>query len=151
MSTNSKNDYENPSGIYSKNEISLEQAIDSLKSHPEIAKVGSILTFTGIVRATSLTGKKVSGMKIDAYEEIANQKISSICQELKASEGIIEVIIIHFKGEFEISDDLVYVIVGSSHREEGFKTLREAVEAYKKQLTVWKKEIYEDGNSEWID
>jgi len=35
------------SGIYEKDEINLSNILFSLKNHPEIQEVGSILTFTG--------------------------------------------------------------------------------------------------------
>jgi molybdopterin synthase catalytic subunit len=76
--------------------------------------------------------------------------IDKICTELKQEKGILEVKIIHLKGIFNLSDDLVYVIVASKHRKEGFDVLRKAVERYKKELTVWKKELFIEGNSEWI-
>ena len=138
------------SGIYEKDEINLSNIIFSLKNHPEIQEVGSILTFTGIVRNTSKDGKLINSLEIDAYEELANQSIDKISKEIKEIPGIVDVIIIHFKGVFDITDDLVHVIIASSHREEGFKALRLAVERYKKEIAVWKKEVFLDGSSEWV-
>ena len=111
---------------------------------------GAILTFTGIVRESSVDGKPVRGLKIDAYDEVANKSIAKICEEIKQTEGIIDVVIIHLKGEFSLSEDLVHVVVVSAHREEGFKSLRTAVERYKKEIAVWKQELFLDGSSEWI-
>ncbi|MHA1241140.1 MAG: molybdenum cofactor biosynthesis protein MoaE, partial [Promethearchaeota archaeon] len=76
--------------------------------------------------------------------------INKICMEIKEIPGIVDIIIVHFKGVFDIKDELVHVIIASSHREEGFKALRLAVENYKKEIAVWKKEVFLDGNSEWV-
>ena len=138
------------SGIYEKDEISLSNIIFSLKNHPKIKDTGSILTFTGIVRNTSKNGKLIRNLEIDAYEELANKSINKICKEIKEIPGIVDIIIVHFKGVFDIKDELVHVIIASSHREEGFKALRLAVEQYKKKIAVWKKEIFLDGSSEWV-
>jgi len=138
------------SGIYKKGEVDLDRIIQSIKKHPKIDESGSILTFTGIVRKDSHDGRPVSGMKIDAYDELAKKSIEKICNEIKSEEGIIEIIVIHLKGEFEISEDLVYVVVASAHREKGFSALRNAVERYKKEIAVWKKEDFIDGTSEWV-
>ncbi len=89
-------------------------------------------------------------MKIDAYDDLANKNIEKICEELKKEAGIIDVIIAHLKGDFEISDDLVYVVVASAHRKEGFEVIKMAVERYKKKIEVWKRENFKDGTSEWI-
>ncbi len=138
------------SGIYEKDEISLSNIIFSLKNHPKIKEAGSILTFTGIVRNTSKNGKSIRNLEINAYEELANKSINKICKEIKEIPGIVDIIIVHFKGVFDIKDELVHVIVASSHREEGFKALKLAVEKYKKEIAVWKKEVFSDGSSEWV-
>ncbi|MFX1280453.1 MAG: molybdenum cofactor biosynthesis protein MoaE [Promethearchaeota archaeon] len=121
-----------------------------MKSNSNIKNAGSIHTFTGIVRSTSKNGKPVVRMKIDAYDDLANKSIFKICEKLKQRKGIIDIKIIHLKGEFELSEDLVYVIVASAHRKEGFETIADAVEMYKKEIEVWKREDYEDGSNEWI-
>ncbi|MFW9949105.1 MAG: molybdenum cofactor biosynthesis protein MoaE [Candidatus Thorarchaeota archaeon] len=138
------------SGIYEKDEINLTDVLFSLKNHQKIEDAGSILTFSGIVRKTSKEGKVIRNLEIDSYDKLANASINKICKEIRELPGIIDVIIIHFKGNFKIKDDLVHVIIVSSHREEGFKALRLAVEKYKKEVAVWKKENFLDGTSEWV-
>ena len=138
------------SGIYNKGEITLEEIIKSVKSNPKIKKVGSILVFTGIVRESSKEGKQVKSMKIDSFDDLANKTIEEICENLKKKNGIIDVKIVHFKGDFSLSDDLVYVVVASSHREEGFGAIKNAVDSYKKEIAVWKREDFIDGTSKWI-
>jgi molybdopterin synthase catalytic subunit len=138
------------SGIYSKGEIDLGSIINAVKENSNIEEAGSIHSFTGVVRNTSKDGKPVVKMKIDAYDELANKSIEKICEILTQKEGIIDVRIIHLKGEFELSEDLVYVVVASSHRKEGFETIKDAVDMYKKEIAVWKREDYSNGSSEWI-
>ncbi|MFX1325438.1 MAG: molybdenum cofactor biosynthesis protein MoaE [Promethearchaeota archaeon] len=138
------------SGIYHKGKITLESIIASVKKNKNIGEAGAIHTFTGIVRSSSKSGKAVVSMKIDAFNELANESIIKICDKLKQKKGIIDVKIVHLKGDFELSDDLVYVVVASAHRQEGFDIISEAVELYKKEIAVWKKENFVDGSSEWI-
>ena len=138
------------SGIYNKGEINLETIINSIRENPEIKKAGSIHTFTGIVRESSVNGKSVISMKIDAYDELANKSINKICETLKQENGIIDIKIVHLKGDFDLSEDLVYVVVASAHRKEGFEVIRKAVDIYKKEIAVWKREDFQDGTSEWI-
>ncbi len=147
---NDNNDVIIESGIYNKEEITLDHIINSIKKNPNITQVGSIHTFTGIVRETSKEGKPVIRMKIDAYRELANKTILKICEKLKRKKGIIDVKIIHLKGDFELSEDLVYIVVASAHREEGFDAVIRAVDMYKKEITVWKREDFSNGTSEWV-
>jgi molybdopterin synthase catalytic subunit len=150
VSNNLKSSLKIQSGIYQKGEISLNDIIKSIKNNQNVKNVGSIHTFTGIVRESSKEGKAVKGMKIDAYDELANNSINEICEKLKQEKGIIDVKIIHLKGDFMISEDVVYVVVASAHRKEGFKILQKAVDFYKKEVAVWKREDFKDGTSKWI-
>ncbi len=138
------------SGIYNKGEITLDEIIKSVKNNPKIKKVGSIHVFTGIVRESSKESKQVKSMKIDSFDDLANKTIEDICESLKKKNGIIDVKIVHFKGDFSLSDDLVYVVVASAHREEGFDAIKKAVDLYKKEIAVWKREDFIDGTSKWI-
>ncbi len=138
------------SGIYRKGTLSLEDVYQAIKSSKKIEKVGSIFSFSGIVRNSSLEGKSVKAMEIDAYEDLANESIHKICSEIESRKGIMDIKIIHFEGFFNISEDLVYVVIASSYRQEGIQALRDAIEMYKKKVSVWKKEIFTNGTSRWI-
>lgn len=138
------------SGIYKKGEVSFDDIFQTIKRNPNVKEAGAILSFTGIVRNISNEGKFVKSLKIDAYDDLANETINKISNEIKKKFGIADLIIIHLKGDFEISEDLVYVFLASAHREEGFDALREAVEKYKKELSIWKREDYINGNSKWV-
>ena len=147
---NEKNKNQINSGIYKKGEVTFENIIKSIKADSEIEEAGSILTFSGIVRKTSEDGKLVNGLIIDAYEELANKTIEEICSDINKENGIINVKIIHLIGEFSVSEDLVYVVVASAHRKEGFQALMSVVERYKKEISVWKKEMYINSDPQWI-
>ncbi|MBD3195614.1 MAG: hypothetical protein GF317_11190 [Candidatus Lokiarchaeota archaeon] len=149
MDSEIKQTWNGTSGIYNKGTVDLPAIVKSIKANPDIEKVGSILTFNGIVRQTSKNGQKVKSLTIDSYNELANKTIQKISNDIKNINGIIDLRIIHLKGKFDISDDLVFVVIASSHREEGFKALREAVERYKTEIEVWKREELTDGSSEW--
>jgi molybdopterin synthase catalytic subunit len=135
------------SGIYEKGTFIFEDVYESIKQHPLIKKSGSILTFTGIVRETSKNGEPIKSLEIEAYDELGNHIIHDICEKIKKKYELIDIKIVHLKGKFEISDDLVYVMVASAHRSEGFNALMEAVERYKSELTVWMKEELLDGSA----
>ncbi|MFO8018293.1 MAG: molybdenum cofactor biosynthesis protein MoaE [Promethearchaeia archaeon] len=146
----SKTDHIIKSGVYEKNTVKLDEIIRSIKENHNIGDAGALFSFSGIVRNSSLNGKEVTRMEIDAYEKMANKSIARICKEMKQREGIIDVRVIHFKGTFTLSEELVHVVVASAHRQEGLKTLSDTIEKYKKDIEVWKKEVFKDGTSKWI-
>ena len=128
------------SGVHEKGEISLLDAIEKIKANPRFSEAGAITIFIGVVRGKTKTGEKVEKLEIEAYEEKANEVLRNICEELKKREGIVDVQIHHFLGEFDVGEDLVYVLVAGSHRQNVFPILMEAVERYKKEAPIFKKE-----------
>jgi len=127
-------------GVHEKGKFSLQDLIDSIKKTDEFAKTGAIALFIGVARGKNNEGQKVQKLTLEAYEEKANEMLEKICDDLKEKPGIVDVQIHHLLGEFDVGEDLVYVSVAGSHRPEVFSVLREAVERYKHEAPVFKKE-----------
>jgi len=127
-------------GIHEKGTFTVQDAINNIKNNAKYHKAGAIALFIGVVRGETLEGEKVEKLKLEAYEEKANQVLSKICDDLSKKPGIVNVQIHHLLGEFNVGDDLVYVAVAGSHRTDVFPVLREAVERYKNEAPVFKKE-----------
>lgn len=141
-------------GIHEKGAFSLSELIASMKARVDFHNAGAIATFVGVVRSTSLENEIVEALELEAYEDQANKVLGGICEDLKKREGIIDVQIHHFVGKFDIGEDLVYVAVAGGHRQNVFGVLQEAVERYKSEVPVFKKEhiIDETGarKSYWV-
>jgi len=141
--------------VCKKGEISLSDIIKKAKESPEFQKAGAIALFIGVVRGENQKGEKVQKLKLEAYEEKANEVLTSICEELKKRDGITNVQIHHLLGEFSAGEDMVYVLVGGSHRHNVFPVLQEAVEKYKREAPIFKKEHIntEEGkkDSYWVE
>ena len=130
----------NRAGVHEKGTYTVNDMVDSIKSESDFSKAGAIGLFIGVVRGETLDGEKVQKLTMEAYEEKANEVLNEICDDLSSKPGIVDVQIHHLVGEFNIGDDLVYVGVASSHRTDLFPVLREAVERYKSEAPVFKKE-----------
>ncbi len=127
--------------VHEKGTFSLQDALLNLKGNRRFHEVGAIATFTGVVRGKTLRGDKVEKLFLEAYEEAANDVIGEICDDLEKLRGIIDIQIHHLVGDFEVGDDLVFVLVAGSHRKEVFKALEKAVERYKNEVPIFKKEF----------
>ena len=127
-------------GVHEKGTFTAQDAIDNIKKDPNYHKAGAIGLFIGVVRGETFEGEKVEKLELEAYEEKANVVLEKICDDLTEKPGIVNVQIHHLLGEFKVGDDLVYVAVAGSHRTEVFTVLREAVERYKSEAPVFKKE-----------
>ena len=141
-------------GIHKKGELPLSELLKSVKEGSDFHRAGAIATFVGVVRGETFDGENVTRMELEAYEEQANKVLGSICKGLKKMEGIVDVQIHHFVGEFSVGEDLVYVVVAGAHRQKVFRVLQEAVERYKSETPVFKKEhiVDETGTKEayWV-
>ncbi|NIO37628.1 hypothetical protein GTO27_07985 [Candidatus Bathyarchaeota archaeon] len=126
--------------IHEKGAFSLSNLIKHMKEGPDFWKAGAVALFVGVVRGGGLDEEKVEKLELEAYEEKANEVLGNICQDLKSREGIVDVRIHHLLGEFGVSEELVYVLVAASHRRYAFPVLEEAVERYKKEAPIFKKE-----------
>ncbi|MGE5188295.1 MAG: molybdenum cofactor biosynthesis protein MoaE [Betaproteobacteria bacterium] len=130
------------SGIHKKGTFAAQDAIDNIKKDPNYSKAGAIALFIGVVRGETLDNEKgkVQGLTIEAYEEKADEVLSKISGDLAKKPGIVNVQIHHLLGDFKVGDDLVYVAVAGGHRNDVFPVLRNAVERYKSEVPVFKKE-----------
>ena len=127
-------------GIHKKGELSLSKLLKSIKEKPDFHRAGALATFIGVVRGEAPDGENVEKLVLEAFEEEANRILGGICEELKKREGVVDVQIHHFIGDFGVGEDLVYIVVAGAHRENVFGVLREAVERYKHEAPIFKKE-----------
>jgi molybdopterin synthase catalytic subunit len=136
-------------GVHEKGTFSVSDVINSAKHSELFQKAGAIALFIGVARGETMTGEKVQKLTLEAYEEKANEVLKSICEDLNNKPGIVDVQIHHLLGEFNAGEDMVYVSVAGSHRTDVFPVLQEAVERYKKEAPVFKKEriISKDGSA----
>lgn len=130
-------------GVHAKGTVSLLNALKSIKDKPDFNKAGALAMFIGVVRGETTKGE-VKKLELEAYEEQANKIIENICKDLKKEKDIIDVQIHHLLGSFEVGEDLVYVLVAGAHRQNVFPVLEKAVERYKKEVHIFKKEYVID-------
>jgi molybdopterin synthase catalytic subunit len=137
-------------GIDKKGVVSLQDLINFTKLNPNKDQVGAMATFIGIVRGFTHEGDEVEKLELEAYDEAAERALQTISDELSKQPGIIDVLIHHLIGTFTIGEEMVYVVVTGSSRKTVFSTLMTAVERYKHEVPIWKKEYLKDGKSYWI-
>jgi molybdopterin synthase catalytic subunit len=141
-------------GVHEKGKFSLPDMINAVKTKKGFRKAGAIALFIGVVREETLSGEKVQKLTLEAYEEKAEEVLTNICNDLLKKRGVVDVQIHHLLGEFSAGEDLVYVLVAGDHRKSVFPVLEEAVERYKKEAPIFKKEYIVGGKgktgSYWV-
>jgi molybdopterin synthase catalytic subunit len=131
-------------GVHEKGTISISDLLENTGKKQNFHKVGAIAMFIGVVRGETKEGETVKELELEAYKEKADEVLENISRELQARKGIVDVQIHHFIGKFQVGEELVYVLVAGSHRSYVFPVLEEAVERYKKEAPIFKKETIID-------
>ena len=143
-----------PAGVHEKGTFNALDLLSATKKNAKFEKAGAIGVFIGVVRGENAEGQKVVNLTMEAYEEKANEVLLTIREDLLQRPGIVDVQIHHLLGEFNVGEDVVYVSVAGAHREEVFSVLREAVERYKREAPIFKKErVFTDKGEEseyWV-
>jgi MoaE-MoaD fusion protein len=111
-------------------------------------QAGAIATFLGTVRAHS-RGRDVIALEYEAYEEMAEDVMTTIADELLARYDLCKVAMSHRLGRVEVGETSVAIAVSAPHRQDALAACADAIEALKSQVPLWKKELYV-GGEEWI-
>jgi molybdopterin synthase catalytic subunit len=114
--------------------------MNTLRTNPDFHNVGAVTLFIGVARGETKGKEAVQKLELEAYTEKADRMLKDICSDLTAKPGIVDVQIHHLVGTFKIGEELVYVAVAGDHRGNVFPVLQEAVERYKHEVPIFKKE-----------
>ena len=141
-------------GVHEKGTFSVLDLLKVVKDRRDFRKAGALALFIGVVRGETPDGETVKKLSLEAYEKKANEVLNNICDELRKKTGVIDVQVHHFVGEFDVGEDLVYVLVAGAHRQDVFQVLEEAVNRYKEEAPICKKEYVTDKRgktkSRWV-
>jgi molybdopterin synthase catalytic subunit len=110
---------------------------------------GAVLLFLGTVRQVN-DGRPVTGIRYEAYREMAEQVLREIATEAEARIHAGEINVVHRTGEVGLGEVSVAIAVATPHRAEAFAGARYIIEEIKKRLPVWKHEHYADGEAAWV-
>ncbi|NHV96782.1 MAG: molybdenum cofactor biosynthesis protein MoaE [Thaumarchaeota archaeon] len=136
-------------GVYPKREFNLPDVISGFLREVS-PNDGAVASFIGLVKGVSDLGRDVSEIEVESYVEHATPTIRRICEEVRAKYGVSRVLIYHLMGRFEVGEPLVLVLVSGRSRSGVFPALQEAVERYKREPALFKKEVFVDGESRWV-
>lgn len=112
--------------------------------------LGGIVTFEGAVREESHPQHgRLRHLEYEAYESMAVQQLQTIARTAVERWGAGRVAIVHRLGVVPIAEISVVIAVACGHRAEAFEACRWLIESLKKDVPIWKKDVYEDGFVQW--
>jgi molybdopterin synthase catalytic subunit len=110
---------------------------------------GAVVLFHGVVRGWS-EGRRVLCLEYDAYVPMAVKEMQRIGDELRARWQVTEVAMRHRIGRLEVGETCLIVAVSAPHRQDAFAACHYAVDRLKETVPVWKKEVWEGGET-WVE
>ena len=115
------------------------------------SKFGASIYFLGTVRNIN-DNKNVTGITYDSHDEMVIKSFNEIYNEADQMLGIKDkaVFIEHAKGHLKLGETSIIIAVACKHRDQVYVLSRFIIEEIKKRSPIWKKEHYENEESEWL-
>ena len=112
---------------------------------------GASIFFSGTVRNQN-DNKSVIGITYDTHDALVIQSFEEIYSEANEKLEIKDkaVFIDHAKGYLDLGEISIIIAVATKHREEAYKLSRYIIEEIKKRSPIWKKEHYQNSESNWL-
>ena len=115
------------------------------------SKFGASIYFLGTVRNIN-DNKTVTGITYDSHDEMVIKSFEEIYNEADQKLDIKDkaVFIEHAKGYLNLGEISIIIAVACKHRDQAYVLSKYIIEEIKKRSPIWKKEHYENDESEWL-
>jgi molybdopterin synthase catalytic subunit len=123
--------------------LSLEEVVAAVAGPGR----GGVVTFTGAVRDDT-RGRRVVRLEYEAYGPMAEKKLAQIGSEVGAEHGC-AVAVVHRVGVLLPGEAAVVIACAAPHRTPAFRACEAVIERLKREVPIWKREIFEDG-AVWV-
>jgi MoaE-MoaD fusion protein len=123
--------------------LRLEEVVEAVSS----TGLGGLVTFTGLVRDAS-HGRRVERLEYEAYVGMAERSLAHIAEEVGIHHGC-SVAVVHRIGVLTPGDAAVVIACAAPHRAPAFRACEEVLERLKREVPIWKREIFTDGE-QWV-
>ncbi|SDK46273.1 molybdenum cofactor synthesis domain-containing protein [Actinopolyspora mzabensis] len=129
-----------------------EESIDvaRLAELVEHRAAGAVVTFAGAVRDHD-GGRGVQELEYTGHPSAADVISEVAADVLSRSDGVRALAVQHRTGMLGIGDVALGCAVSAEHRKQGFDACAELVDEVKRRLPVWKRQVFDDGQEEWVN
>jgi molybdopterin synthase catalytic subunit len=111
---------------------------------------GAVVTFSGVVRNHD-GGRDVTALNYSGHPT-ANTVLRRVADEIAArADGVRAIAVSHRVGSLTIGDVALACAVAADHRQRAFAVCAELVDEVKRQLPIWKHQVFADGTDEWVN
>ena len=112
-------------------------------------EIGAIVSFLGLVRDMS-TNNDLKFMEIEHYPEMTEKILWKRCKNAISRWKITGISLIHRVGKLYPGENIVLLVIASSHREEAFNASEFIMDFLKSEAPFWKKETTST-EANWVE
>ena len=114
-------------------------------------RAGGIDVFLGTTRAeTSPDGRELVALDYEAYEQMATEQLRDLARRAREQWPVVKLALLHRTGRVAVGQPSVLIAVATPHRAESFEACRWLIDTLKKDVAIWKKEVWADGSGTWV-
>ena len=118
-------------------------------THPD---AGGIAIFLGTTRAEKNdAGNELLALDYEAYAEMATTQLRDLAKRAREKWPIAKLALLHRVGRVKVGEPSVLIAVATPHRGESFGACEWLIDTLKKEVAIWKKEIWADGSDSWVE
>lgn len=113
-------------------------------------RAGGIDIFLGTTRQWT-DGQETIHLAYEGYPSMALKEMQRLADEACERWPVEKVCLLHRLGVVEVSEASVIIGVATPHRVDAFAACRFLIDTLKKQVPIWKREVFADGSTEWVE
>jgi molybdopterin synthase catalytic subunit len=125
--------------------IQVEALLDRI-DHPDAGAQG---WFVGVTRRTT-GGLITQTLHYEAHHSMAKLELMKLALQAMQEFSLLRLVIVHRLGEVPIAEASVVIGCSTAHRPETFAALEWIMNRLKKDVPIWKREVFSDGKEEWV-
>jgi len=127
------------------NPISVDEVLTAVRS-PE---AGAVVLFLGTVRGWT-AGRQTLSLEYEAHTTMAPKKLEGLREQAVSQWNLSACSIVHRVGVLAVGEIAVAIATSAPHRDAAFAACSWIIDQLKRDVPIWKKEIFADGTTEWI-
>ncbi|GAA0988047.1 molybdenum cofactor biosynthesis protein MoaE [Acrocarpospora macrocephala] len=124
--------------------LSVDEVLRAVGDHA----AGGTALFIGTVREQD-EGRPVTRLSYSAHPS-AEAELRRVAEKVAADFPVTALAAVHRVGDLELGDLAVIVAVASAHRAEAFAASRRLIDDLKREVPIWKNQLFADGSAEWV-
>lgn len=124
--------------------LSVDEVLTAVRDHA----AGGTAVFVGTVREQD-EGRPVRLLSYSAHPSV-ERELRRVAEKVAADYPVTALAAVHRVGDLRLGDVAVVVAAAGPHRAEAFEACRRLIDDLKREVPIWKRQVFADGTVEWV-